>query len=81
MRAWEILTEHEARNPPSKPVTLRALHKIKHEQRHRDESEARRRLLLPIIYGLDDPRDMEIHKREMGLDRREIAMDMALRIL
>jgi hypothetical protein len=75
MRAWEILTEHDDRYPPSKPLTLRALHKIKHEQRQREKNEARRRRLLPIMYGQDDQREIEIAKRDLDNDRREIALD------
>ena len=40
MEAYEIL---ENRNPPSKPLTLRALHKLKHEGRAKEESEGDKR--------------------------------------
>ena len=75
MRAWEILTEYEDRGPPSKPMTLRALHQIKHEQRRREESDSQRRLLMPIMYGQDDPREFELAKRELENDRRELELD------
>lgn len=57
MRARQILTENEDRYPPSKPTTLRTLHKIKHEQCRREETDAGRRLLMPIMYSHDDPRE------------------------
>ena len=48
MRAWEILENYD---PPSKPLTLRALHKMKHEGKAREESENRRLELMPKMYG------------------------------
>ncbi len=49
MRAYEIL---ENRNPPSKPLTLRAIHKLKHDGRAREESENRRLELMPRMYPI-----------------------------
>ena len=72
MRAWEFIREEIT---PSKPVTIRALHNIKHEERRREKAEAERRALWPIIYGRDDARDIELAKRELDQDRREIALD------
>ena len=48
MRAYEILENYD---PPSKPVTLRSLNKLKHETRAREESENRRLALMPKMYG------------------------------
>ncbi len=48
MRAYEILENYD---PPSKPITLRAVHKLKHETRAREESENRRLELMPKMYG------------------------------
>lgn len=66
MRAYEIL---ENRDPPSKPVTLRALNKIKHEMRAREESERRRLELLPLIYGNPEKRreSLELERLELEL--------------
>ena len=75
MRAWEFMNENVGRLTPSKPMTLRALHKIKHEQRRREKSEARRLRLLPIMYGQDDPREIDLAKRELDQGRRELELD------
>ncbi len=67
MRAWEFLGEHRA--PPSPPVTLRSLNKLKHEMRAREKSEQERFALFPLIYGDTD------RKREMlELERLELEM-------
>ena len=66
MRAYEIL---ENRNPPSHPLTLRALHKLKHEEKARKESERERLALLPLIYG-----NLERHRERLELERLELEM-------
>lgn len=77
MRAWEILTEHEDNNPPSKPVTLRTLHKMKLEMRAREKSERDRLELLPLIYGNPERRreriELERLELELAQTRAEIA--------
>ena len=74
MRAYEIL---ENRNPPSKPLTLRALHKLKHDTRAREESENRRLEFLPKMYGNPTRRremlELERLELEMSQLRAEIA--------
>ena len=67
MRAWEFLGEH--RSPPSPPVTLRALHKLKHEMRAREKSEQERFALFPLIYG-----DMDRKREQLELERMELEM-------
>lgn len=57
MRAMEFIQEDVT---PSKPVTLRSLHKIKHEQRHQRDIEAERRLLMQIMYGIDNTHEAEL---------------------
>ena len=66
MRAYEIL---ENRNPPSHPLTLRALHKLKHESKAREESERERLALLPLIYG-----NLERRRERLELERLELEM-------
>jgi hypothetical protein len=67
MRAWEIL---ENRNPPSKAITLRALHKMKLEAQAKAREEQERFALMPLIYGdLDRKRKM----LELAQLRAEIA--------
>ena len=74
MRAYEIL---ENSNPPSHPLTLRALHKLKHEGRAREESENQRLELLPKIYGNPARRreclELERLELELAQMRAEIA--------
>jgi hypothetical protein len=67
MRAWEILTEHEDNNPPSKPVTLRSLHKLKYEMKAREKSEREQLELLPLMYG-----NPERRRERLELDRLEL---------
>ncbi len=69
MRAYEFIREEII---PSKPVTLRSLHKIKHAERRQAQVDAERRILMPIMYGIDDPGDDELAQRSLELDRREI---------
>ncbi len=52
MRVWEFLGEHRA--PPSPPVTLRALHKMKLEAQAKTREEQERYALMPLMYGNAD---------------------------
>ena len=73
MRAREFISEYIT---PSRPVTLRSLNQIKHQERKRDaDFEWRTKVLMPAMYGLDDQPDFESERRELELDRREIALD------
>lgn len=78
MRAYKIL---ENRNPPSHPLTLRALHKLKHEGRAKEESENRRLELLPKMYGNPARRRecLELERLELELVqmKAEIAATVA----
>ncbi len=67
MRAWEFLGEHRA--PPSPPVTLRSLNKLKHEMRAREKSEQERFALFPLMYG-----DTSQHREQLELERMELEM-------
>ncbi len=67
MRAWEFLSEHEI---PLKPVTLRALHKMKLEVHAKEKAEQERFALFPLMYGNTD------HRREqLELDRMELELE------
>ncbi len=66
MRAYEIL---ENRDPPSHSLTLRALHKLKHEEKARKDSERERLTLLPVIYG-----NLEWRREELELERLELEL-------
>ncbi len=67
MRAWEFLGED--RSPPSPPVTLRSLNKLKHEMRAREILDQERFALFPLIYG-----DMDRKREQLALERMELEM-------
>ena len=67
MRAWEFLGEDQS--PPSPPVTLRSLNKLKHEMRAREKSDQERFALFPLIYG-----DMDRKREQLELKRLELEM-------
>ncbi len=67
MRAWEFLGEDQS--PPSPPVTLRSLNKLKHEMRAREKSDQERFALFPLIYG-----DMDRKREQLELERLELEM-------
>jgi hypothetical protein len=66
MRAYEIL---ENLDPPSKPVTLRSLHKLKHEMKAREESKNRRLELVAVMYG-----NPEKHRERLELEQLELSL-------
>jgi len=74
MRAYEIL---ENRNPPSHPLTLRALHKLKHEGKAKAESENRRLELLPKMYGNPARRREELELERLELELRQMKAEIA----
>ncbi len=67
MRAWEFLGEN--RSPPSPPVTLRALNKLKLEAQAKAREEQARFALMPLIYGNADRR-----REQLELERLELEM-------
>ncbi len=67
MRAWEFLGEDQS--PPSPPVTLRSLNKLKHEMRAREKSDQERFALFPLMYG-----DTSQHREQLELERMELEM-------
>jgi len=72
MRAWEIISEHIT---PSKPLTLKALHKIRHQEQHRIDADKERHAFMSIMYADDGQQDVTLDRRELEQDRREIALD------
>ena len=74
MRAYEFL---ENRNPPSHPLTLRAIHKLKHEGRAREESENRRLELLPRMYGNPEIRRERLELERLELELRQMRAEIA----
>ena len=75
MRAWEILIENY--DPPSKPLTLRALHKLKNEEKAREESERDRLELLPLIYGNPERRREKLELERLELELRQMRAEIA----
>ncbi|MBC8270003.1 MAG: hypothetical protein H8E36_14760 [Rhodospirillaceae bacterium] len=79
MRAWEFLNED--REPPSKPITIRAIHKMKLAAKRHQASEEKRHALMAIMYA--DPaseqvnNDLERQRLELEQLRTEIAATKA----
>ena len=73
MRAWEFLGEH--RSPPSPPVTLRALHKMKLEAQSKAREEQERFALMPLIYVNTDGRREQLELERMALGSRSPSVD------
>lgn len=74
MRAYEFL---ENLDPPSKPLTLRAIHKLKHEGGAREESENRRLELMPKMYGNPARRREELELERLELELRQMRAEIA----
>ena len=67
MRAYEFL---ENREPPSKPITLRGLHKMKLEQKRHQAAEKERHAIMQVMYS--DPAS-EQEKHDLVKQRLELA--------
>ncbi len=67
MRAWEFLGEDQS--PPSPPVTLRALHKMKIQAQAKAREEQERIALMRLMYG-----DTSQHREQLELERMELEM-------
>lgn len=65
MRAYEILSEQQRQ-----PIELRRLNAIKHHQRTREASFARRRKLVAVMY-----RDLERDVRELELEKARLELE------
>ena len=68
MRAYEFLSEHQIH--PSRPITLKALHQIKLEKKHRDKAEKKRHALMAIMYA--DPADQQA---QLDLERQRLELE------
>ena len=75
MRAWEFLGEDQS--PPSPPVTLRSLNKLKHEMRAREKSDQERFALFPLIYGDADRRREMLELERMELEMAQLRAEIA----
>jgi hypothetical protein len=79
MRAYEFI--NETREPPSKPITLRALHKMKLEQKRHQASEDKRHALMQVMYSdtesEQERNDIERQRLELEQLRAEIAATKA----
>ena len=75
MRAWEFLGEHRA--PPSPPVTLRALHKMKLEAQAKTREEQERFALMPLIYGNADRRREQLELERIELEMAQLRAEIA----
>ncbi len=68
MRAYEFLPENQIH--PSKPITLKALHHIKLDIKHRKKAEKQRHALMAIMYS--DPAD---HQAQLDLERQRLELE------
>lgn len=67
MRAYEFL-EHS--DPPSKPLTLRALNTLKREKKDREKSDQERLSLVRIMYA--DPASQQ---EQLDLERQRLELE------
>jgi len=75
MRAWEFLGEHRA--PPSPPITLRALHKMKLEVQSKAREERERFALMPLIYANSGRRREQLELERMALEMAQLRAEIA----
>ncbi|TFH50822.1 MAG: hypothetical protein E4H01_01370 [Lysobacterales bacterium] len=68
MRAWEFLGEH--RSPPSMPITLRALHKLRLDAKRREASEQERQAIMQVMYA-----DPSAEQEQLELERLRLELD------
>ncbi len=74
MRAYEIL---ENRNPPSKPITLRALHKLKRQSKLRSTAQQQHKALYPIMYSNTQWRREQLEIERMELELSQLRAEIA----
>jgi hypothetical protein len=73
MRAWE-LTENS--DPPSKPITIRALHKLKIEAKAKAQHDQERMAFMPIMYGDADRRREQLELERLELELAQLRADI-----
>ncbi len=74
MRAYEIL---ENRDPPSKPITIRSLHKLKHESKLRSAAQQQHKALYPIMYSNTQWRREQLELERMELELSQLRAEIA----
>ncbi len=74
MRAYEILENYD---PPSKPVTLRALHKLKHQSKLRSAAQQQHKALYPIMYSNTQWRREQLELERMELELSQLRAEIA----
>ncbi len=74
MRAYEILENYD---PPSKPVTLRALHKLKHQSKLRSAAQQQHKALYPIMYSNTQWRRERLELERMELELAQMRAEIA----
>ena len=75
MRAWEFLGEN--RSPPSKPVTLRALNKMKIKAKATARTEQKRLALMPLMYGNAERRREQLELERLRLELEQTKAEIA----
>ena len=74
MRAWEIITEGRVRRPE---ISLRQLNHIKHEDRARAASHARRLPIVRAMYANPEWMQERIELEKAGLDLEQQKVEVA----
>lgn len=67
MRAWEILDEQAL--PPTKPISIRLLHKLKLEAKDKARQEQERFAIFSLMYG-----NADMQRERLELERLELEM-------
>ena len=73
MRAWEL---NENNDPPTKPITLRALHKLKIEAKAEAKSEQERLAFMLVMYGDSDRRREQLELERLELEMMQLRADI-----
>ena len=74
MRAHEIL---ENRRPRTKPITIRSLHKLKHESDLRSAAQQQHKALYPIMYSNTQWRREQLEIERMELELSQLRAEIA----
>ena len=74
MRAWEL---NENNDPPTKPVTLRALHKLKLEAKAKAEKYRERLAFMPKIYGSTDVQRERLELERLKLELAQLKAEIS----
>lgn len=74
MRAWEFLGED--RSPPTMPITLRALHKLKLQGKAKEKEDQKRFALFPLMYGNANIRRERLELERMALEMAQLRAEI-----